>query len=180
MNQLVPIETRFDGYRFRSRTEARWAVFFKTAGIAYEYEKEGFDFGRLGRYLPDFWLPDLNIWFEVKGADPSEREYAVCRLLNLRSHKTVLLAVGSPAPHPQLILFSEPGRITPEEWWPDRVYFADDRKTEGDFWLMGDDGAFAIGTHRGPDCGKYPLVHTCCARGYDAARAARFEHGETP
>lgn len=32
-----------DGYRFRSRLEARWAVFFNNIGLEYEYEMEGFD-----------------------------------------------------------------------------------------------------------------------------------------
>ena len=41
------IETRYNGYRFRSRLEARWAVFFDTLGIRYEYEPEGFDLSRL-------------------------------------------------------------------------------------------------------------------------------------
>ena len=36
---LAPIETCYRGDRFRSRPEARWAVFFDTAGIRYEYEK---------------------------------------------------------------------------------------------------------------------------------------------
>jgi hypothetical protein len=31
------------GYRFRSRLEARWAVFFDVAGIPWQYEPEGFD-----------------------------------------------------------------------------------------------------------------------------------------
>ena len=36
-------ETYYDGYRFRSRLEARWAVFFNNIGLEYEYEMEGFD-----------------------------------------------------------------------------------------------------------------------------------------
>ena len=36
-------ETYYDGYRFRSRLEARWAVFFNNIGLEYEYEVEGFD-----------------------------------------------------------------------------------------------------------------------------------------
>ena len=71
---LKPIETVYNGYRFRSRLEARWAVFFDTAGIKYEYEKEGFDLGKLGFYLPDFWLPDNNTWIEIKGRAPSRLE----------------------------------------------------------------------------------------------------------
>jgi hypothetical protein len=40
---IKPIETRYRGYKFRSRSEARWAVFFDVAGIAWQYEPEGFD-----------------------------------------------------------------------------------------------------------------------------------------
>lgn len=40
---IKAIETVYGGYRFRSRLEARWAVFFNTLGIPFEYEKEGFD-----------------------------------------------------------------------------------------------------------------------------------------
>lgn len=54
---ITPRETYYDGYRFRSRLEARWAVFFDTAGIKYEYEPEGFGRGA-DSYMPDFYLPD--------------------------------------------------------------------------------------------------------------------------
>lgn len=64
--QAIP--TYYDGYWFRSRLEARWAVFFNTLGIRYEYEKEGYDLPRAGWYLPDFWLPAQELWVEVKGA----------------------------------------------------------------------------------------------------------------
>ena len=37
-----PIETRYHGFRFRSRLEARWAMFFDEIGLKYEYEVEGF------------------------------------------------------------------------------------------------------------------------------------------
>lgn len=30
-------ETYYDGYRFRSRLEARWAVFFNNIGLEYDY-----------------------------------------------------------------------------------------------------------------------------------------------
>lgn len=65
------IQTEFDGYLFRSRLEARWAVFFNELGIKYEYEKEGYELPS-GRYLPDFWLPELDIYVEIKS-----REYSL-------------------------------------------------------------------------------------------------------
>jgi hypothetical protein len=67
---IKAIETRYKGYRFRSRLEARWAVFLDTLGIAWEYEKEGYDLGEAGWYLPDFWLPEMKIWAEVKAEIP--------------------------------------------------------------------------------------------------------------
>jgi hypothetical protein len=60
------IETRYKGYRFRSRLEARWAVFLDTLGVPYEYEPQGFDLGEAGWYLPDFWLPRDERWLEIK------------------------------------------------------------------------------------------------------------------
>lgn len=64
------IETKYAGHRFRSRLEARWAVFFDRAGVKWEYEPQGFIVGMGKRpYLPDFWLPDLKLWVEVKGSD---------------------------------------------------------------------------------------------------------------
>ena len=61
----VAIQTSYRGYRFRSRLEARWAVFFDHMGIGWMYEPEGFVIG--GRsYLPDFLL-ECGTWVEVKG-----------------------------------------------------------------------------------------------------------------
>lgn len=64
--RIKAIETSYKGYRFRSRLEARWAVFFDNLDINWEYELEGFEFDGI-RYLPDFYLPDLGIWCEIKG-----------------------------------------------------------------------------------------------------------------
>lgn len=67
MGELKAIETNYDGYRFRSRLEARWAVFFDTLGIKYEYEPEGFEMSNGERYLPDFYFPEFGMYAEVKG-----------------------------------------------------------------------------------------------------------------
>lgn len=64
--EIKPIETKYNGYKFRSRLEARWAVFFDAAGIRYEYEPEGFKTADGLCYLPDFYLPNEDIYVEVK------------------------------------------------------------------------------------------------------------------
>ena len=66
MENIKPIETFYNGYRFRSRLEARWAVFFDAVGIKYEYEPEGVRLSDRTIYLPDFYLPQFYCYFEVK------------------------------------------------------------------------------------------------------------------
>jgi len=69
---ISPIPTRYAGCHFRSRLEARWAVFFDALGIQWEYEPQGFEVGwpeHRRRYLPDFYLPREHLWVEVKGTD---------------------------------------------------------------------------------------------------------------
>ena len=63
---IKAIQTEYNGIKFRSRLEARWAVFFDAANIKYEYEVEGFELENGDRYLPDFYLPDLDLFVEVK------------------------------------------------------------------------------------------------------------------
>jgi hypothetical protein len=72
---IKAIETRYKGYRFRSRLEARWAVFFDALGLEWEYEKEGYELPS-GSYLPDFWFPEINdgCWVEIKGKNCSVEE----------------------------------------------------------------------------------------------------------
>lgn len=57
---IKAIETNYGGYRFRSRLEARWAVFFDELGIEWEYEKEGYEDGGVC-FLPDFYLPNIGV-----------------------------------------------------------------------------------------------------------------------
>ena len=90
------IETRYGGCRFRSRLEARWAVFFDALGIEWEYEKEGYDLGEEGLYLPDFWLPKQSLWVEIKGQQPTDAEMKKLWALFMQSPGDVLCLVGNP------------------------------------------------------------------------------------
>jgi hypothetical protein len=90
---LKAIETVYNGYRFRSRLEARWAVFFDALGIKYEYEKEGFDLDGV-QYLPDFWLPEQDCWVEIKGQEPTEEEKGKAELLAYFGDKPVYILWG--------------------------------------------------------------------------------------
>jgi hypothetical protein len=91
---IKAIETSYRGCRFRSRLEARWAVFFDSLNISWEYEKEGYDLGELGWYLPDFWLPELKCWFEVKGETPTDQERQKAFILSKYLRQALIIASG--------------------------------------------------------------------------------------
>jgi hypothetical protein len=86
---MKAIETEYKGFLFRSRLEARWAVFFDSVGMEWKYEAEGFEVDG-HRYLPDFWLPEANAWAEVKG-DPNGLRKEFTRM-------SAVLGAKSPLP----------------------------------------------------------------------------------
>ena len=94
---IVAIETRYAGCRFRSRLEARWAVFFDQLGITWEYEPEGYATS-VGNYLPDFRIhvPDdyYPYWFEVKPPDSlvDDRHRVLC----VETAMPMIVARGMP------------------------------------------------------------------------------------
>lgn len=94
---MKAIETQYKGYRFRSRLEARWAVFFDALGLKWCYEVEGFELKDGARYLPDFFIQhyahaDRGYWLEVKGPAPTTEELDnLQRLANGSGHHAYLL-----------------------------------------------------------------------------------------
>lgn len=105
---MKAIETEYKGYRFRSRLEARWAVFLDSIDARWDYEPEGYELPS-GWYLPDFFVhyrddhrnqyPGAGAFLEIKPLTPSDREK---NLLVELSHQTMhngILAVGMPGEH---------------------------------------------------------------------------------
>jgi hypothetical protein len=88
--KIKAIQTFYKGRNFRSRLEARWAVFFDTAKIDFLYEPEGFDLGEGLFYLPDFYIPDEDIFVEVKPRKLNETERKKALLLSKHSKKPVI------------------------------------------------------------------------------------------
>jgi len=119
---ISPIETRYAGCKFRSRTEARWAVAFDAFGFGWEYEPEGFALPS-GAYLPDFkiHLPMVE-WIEVKPpihrtVDPRWQELVEATEVPLR------VLYGVPGPDHEQQTFRPKRRPTP------RRQLAEDRRT---------------------------------------------------
>ncbi len=179
------IETRYKGYRFRSRLEARWAVFFDALGLAWEYEPEGFELPGGVRYLPDFWLPELRCYVEVK---PNIVEFDELK-------KPWLLARGKSVFVTVLIGTPDAGyNGDNQEFVGDypRAYgpFAAFGEHTGEPWRSQDHTCFdgsvnwfdSLNPHQGPWVGirkytnkEWRLLEKATA----AARGARFEHGES-
>jgi hypothetical protein len=101
---IKAIETVYNGYRFRSRLEARWAVFFDTLGVKYEYEPEGFELPDGERYLPDFKVskvysphyPPASCWIEIKGPMPEHEELLKLRQFVETAKTNMILVIGTP------------------------------------------------------------------------------------
>lgn len=93
------IDTIYKGYKFRSRLEARWAVYMDLCDIKWEYEPEGYELPS-GRYLPDFYVPAYKSYLEVKPAsfeiDPKSREIRLLEELAEGSLRGAVLVAGDP------------------------------------------------------------------------------------
>ena len=97
---IKPIQTRYKGYNFRSRTEARWAVFFDALNVKFQYEPEGFELKNRVWYLPDFYVDNFfgtGGYFEVKPAsEPSQEDLDKLELLYEATDSYVFLLNGPP------------------------------------------------------------------------------------
>ncbi|MFA6134411.1 MAG: hypothetical protein WC869_10405 [Phycisphaerae bacterium] len=95
--KVQAIRTLYEGTCFRSQTEAAWACWFDHRGIAWEYEPQCYYLRRLSAgYLPDFRLPDLRLWAEVKGQPPTEFEQDKARELAALTGRPVVILVDHP------------------------------------------------------------------------------------
>lgn len=203
---MKAIETIYNGYRFRSRLEARWAVFFDTLGIEYRYEDEGYDLDGVW-YLPDFYLPQYNYFIEIKPDTPTreEREKAI-KLCQMKRCRVLILFgdvwkdVNCHAFEPLKMKFIEDidtdrhqvYPITTDEWIitgirssvPLILYMDIGIIWTPVYWTICDacQRIDLTGPHS-PACCNECLVRLDSPRllaAYTAARQARFEHGESP
>lgn len=156
---MKAIETRYKGYRFRSRLEARWAVFFDTAGIKWEYEFEGCDLGDLGWYLPDFMMlhnPGRGPIVEIKPTEPTSVEFdklsLACALARDGVGAYGALIWGAPGKHNWIAIHKDEGARCGSEKTTDLIEYLS----------------------------AYSLEGTCArwGRSIKAARSARFDRAE--
>lgn len=91
------LPTEYRGLKYRSRAEARWAVVFDVVGWQHQYEPEAFQLPS-GIYCPDFYLPDVDAYFEVKGREPTDNEKLKAEELCVATRTTVIVSSGPPNP----------------------------------------------------------------------------------
>lgn len=178
------VKTEYRGMTYRSQTEARWAVFFDTLGVEFQYEPETIALSSGAKYLPDFYIKDFDAYFEVKPSDEkivSEESVKARCLAHDKPGKRVWLSIGGPAPKTANVLVLEKWRrdVPIEDILADpdnRFWFHEDRRDEKVYWLHSEEvEGFVIGgpgvstSHERP-----PLNHRTVAKAYDAARSAVF------
>lgn len=182
---IKPIETRAYGHRFRSRLEARWAVAFTEARIAWQYEIEGFDLPS-GPYLPDFWLPQVSMWAEVKGSGFSLSELHKAHDLAKASGRPVLLLIGQPADWAYFAF--EPDEVSGYRFLladGTQVQAMDYGPFEADEYHLSEGRFYSnSGLCNRQDFPKpFEFYSLNCLKDHPAIQAAlsaRFEHGESP
>jgi len=178
---MKAIETEYAEHLFRSRLEARYAVFLDTVGEKWVYEPDTYDLDGEW-YLPDFWLPRMNCFLEIKGPQPTESEIRKCRKLQYHSGKAVLIAYGLPNQNEMIWFAWDSGDSGggmdeyPVKWGldenrqltlvlrdynPNRTYFSEEWKVA---FVPSDDWA------------DMALVQPAITK----AKQARFEFGQTP
>lgn len=81
---MEAIPRHHDGVYFRSSLEADWAATLDALNIAWKYEPEGILLDSGDAYVPDFHLPEIGTWLEVKGngvpREEKAREFARMRV----------------------------------------------------------------------------------------------------
>lgn len=161
---MQAIQTYYKGILFRSRLEARWAVFFDCMNIIWEYELEGFQDRRI-KYLPDFWLPQVSMWAEIKYRELNEDEIKKAKKLVVFRQHPVLMLIGSPTYKNYYAIELDP--------WNDKPT---DAMTGWDYSLVNDflcEGRFPCANYISSSNNfDWPINYQCAV---DASKSVRFE-----
>lgn len=174
---ITAIETEYAGCRFRSRTEARWAVLMDRLNIPWEYEPQGWEMPDGSRYLPDFWLPRHLINVEVKGSDDQlARDMPKMRAFVQASNALILILGQVPRVDHHVPVHPVLGMCDGEFTSLASVFLLNSLSGRWDVVrLLSPLPVTVEPTHLGGLSVSRQLLNA-----YYVARSARFEHGETP
>jgi hypothetical protein len=101
LKEIKAKPTPYKNILFKARQEARWAIFFDELGIKWQYEPEYSDveFGGFRIYYkPDFYLPDYDLWIEVKPQEPHHLTDAeIMKIVGwAKQELEILVLIGGP------------------------------------------------------------------------------------
>ncbi len=121
---MKALETKYRGINFRSRVEARWAIFMDEMKVKWIYEPEAYDLGDGLYYLPDFWLPGLKCFYEIKGDCPTHEEALKAMRLSAFTKHPVYIQFdfptqpeGDPRSRESAYKYFPEGGEDHEYWW---------------------------------------------------------------
>ena len=106
--------TEYNGVRFRSRLEARTAVFLDAVNLKWKYEVFTCRFPRdceKSSYTPDFFLPDLQMFVEIKPAFPHLDELFACENFVKTTGMPIVLLYGDTLGAPYRCSKKDGGRF---------------------------------------------------------------------
>ena len=186
MSNIEPIPTFYNGCHFRSRTEARWAIFFDCLMLEWHYEPEGFKMGPPHKkiyYLPDFFLPEINAYVEIKGPSPNTKDLR--KIMTFKALKTdvnMIVLFGSVYPERQGYMLY--GKDKGDEQWFEShsAYFAVCQKCRTGLYIVSDDDngdIFCLIPCQGQCFGPEKIntiIDSFIMEAYRTASYARFEH----
>jgi len=185
------IQTYYGGHFYRSRLEARWSFFMDVLKVRHNYETEGYVLDQGDCYLPDFFLPDLDCYVEIKGAKPTEAEWDKTSGFAREIGKRDYICYGQIMEQIPAV-WNGPTFATESAC----CFFPDGAQDAPYFWCECSDCG-AIGIEYNGRSDRLPCKDTGCTRSiqgdkgynfnssrllsaYETAQQARFEHGERP
>ncbi len=132
---MQAIPTEYANNKFRSRLEARWAIFLQTLGIDFAYEAERYSLPSAS-YLPDFWLPSLRIFIEVKPLEGYIDQSGIYNELVCLSGFSLLRISGGPYFGEYSIRLYSPPQLILDYGNFHQAKFAEGRGKNGQLYLV--------------------------------------------
>lgn len=147
-NLKPAIGATYRGQRYRTRSEAKWAIVFTQLDIPFYYQPSHYRLAS-GTYQPDFWLPSIESYVEVKPQNVQDPRYT--ELGEMQGKRVFLVAADIP--------------FIPQSWLESDIYPA----LKDHIWLKWPDeqGNFMLAREAQGRYNFVPIALASSARGND-------------
>jgi hypothetical protein len=176
-NGMRSLESTYNGVRFRSRLEARWAALFDSYSIKWVYEPDVF-YTCNGSYLPDFYLTEMHCYVEVKPR-PGMADADQCKAVADQTGASFLI-LDSPAlecrAYPLYEWFGDEGAWSDTAWCMSEKYLGIRPNDIRHRFYICTGVLHSDSTHSEP-CPGCPDYHPDTIERFTKYRSMRFEKG---